>query len=182
MKFKIKYLKFLLLLLTFIFAYILFKGRNFLQIKNLVSSFGYIGTFLSGSFFTYGFTSAPATALLLIISKEQNIILAGLIAGFGALIGDLIIFTFIRFSFKDEIKDISRSRLYKIIDKKTHHLFKRYFNPILAGFIIASPLPDEIGVALFAASMHISRRLFSVISYLVNTLGIFIILMIGKSI
>ncbi len=180
MKFKLKYPKFLLLLLTFIFAYILFKGRNFLQIKDIVSSLGYMGTFLSGSLFTYGFTAAPATALLLILAKEQNIILAGLIAGFGALIGDLIIFTFIRFSFKDEIKDISKSRLYRIIDKKTHHLFKKYFIPILAGFIIASPLPDEIGIALFATSMHISRRFFSVISYLANTIGIFLILIIGR--
>ena len=52
---------------------------------------------------------------------------------------------------------------------------------MVAGFIIASPLPDEIGVTMIAASKSISAKVFSVISYVLNTAGIFVILMIGGS-
>src|SRR3989339_1795341 len=93
---RIKYPKLLLLLLTFVIAYLIFKERTFLPFHNLLLSMGYLGTFLAGILFVYGFTAAPATAILLILAKEQNILFAGFIAGFGALIGDLMIFTFIR--------------------------------------------------------------------------------------
>ncbi|MDP3765383.1 MAG: hypothetical protein Q8R04_02625, partial [Nanoarchaeota archaeon] len=141
---------------------------------------GYFGTFLAGMLFTYGFTAAPATAILLILAKEQNIILAGLIGGFGALIGDLIIFRFIRDSFADEFKKLSKEKFVQNINNKTPSLLKKYFAPVIAGFIIASPLPDVLGVSLLAASRTISMRMFSVISYLLNTAGIFIILGIGS--
>ncbi len=181
---KIKYPKLLLLFLTFILAYIIFKERSFIPFHNSLLSIGYLGTFIAGIFFVYGFTAAPATAILLILAKEQNIILAGLIAGFGALIGDLIIFNFIRHSFADEIKKLKKEKIiihvHNHIRKRTPNALKKYIIPIFAGFIIASPLPDEIGVSLFAASRKISTKIFSVISYILNTAGIFVILILGR--
>ena len=177
---RIKYPKLLLLLLTFAIAYLIFKERTFLPFHNLLLSMGYLGTFLAGILFVYGFTAAPATAILLIVAKEQNIILAGFIAGVGALFGDLIIFKFIRHSFADELEKLSKERIIAHLNHKTPALLKKYFVPVLAGFIIASPLPDEIGVSLLAASRQISVELFSLVSYLLNTAGIFIILLIGS--
>ena len=177
---RIKYPKFLLLLLTFLIAYILFYGRTYRPFNDFIISIGYFGTFLAGISFAYGFTAAPATAILLILAKEQNIFLAGFIGGLGALVGDLIIFNFIRHSFADEIKRLSKEKIVLYINHKTPSLFKIYLIPVLAGFIIASPLPDEIGVSLLAASRTISIKIFSVISYMLNTAGIFVILYIGN--
>lgn len=177
---KIKYPKLFLLLFAFILAYIIFKERNFLPFRNLLSSIGYLGTFLSGMLFAYGFTAAPATAVLLILSKEQNIFLAGFVGGLGALISDLIIFRIIRYSFADELKKISKEKIVLYFNNKVPNLLKKYLIPVLACFIIASPLPDEIGVSLLAISKTISTKLFSFISYLLNTIGILIILIIGN--
>ncbi len=177
---KIKYPKFLLLVLTFVAAYILFSGRSFLPFHNFLLSLGYFGTFLAGIFFVYGFTAAPATAILLILAKSQDIVLAGLIAGVGALLGDLIIFKLIRHSFADELEKLRKERVVSYFDSKAPASLKRYLMPIFAGFIIASPLPDEIGVSLLAASKTISMRTFSIIAYLFNTVGIIIILIIGN--
>ena len=179
-KLLIKYPKFLLLFLTFLVAYLLFYDKTYQPFHDFIISLGYAGTFLAGIFFAYGFTAAPATAILLILAKEQNIFLAGFIAGFGTLVGDLIIFNFIRHSFMDEIKKLSKEKIVLYVNHKTPNLFKKYFVLVLAGFIIASPLPDEIGVSLLAASRTISTKIFSVISYLLNTVGIFVILYIGK--
>ena len=179
---KFKYPKFFLLFLTFILAYFIFKERNFSLFHGGLLSLGYFGTFLVGIFFTYGFTAAPATAILFILAKEQNIIVAGFIAGLGALLGDLIIFKFIRHSFSDEIKKLSKEESISYLNNKIPKGFKKYLLVVLAGFIIASPLPDEIGVSLLAASSTISTKLFSIVSYLMNTAGIFLILLIGNQI
>lgn len=180
--FNFKYPKFFFLALTFILAYILFMGRNVPFIENSILSMGYIGTFLAGILFTYGFTSAPATALFLILAKSQNILIAGLIGGFGALCGDLIIFYFIRTSFKDEINKFEKERFVKWMTHKFPEKIKHYLLVISAGIIIASPLPDEIGVTMLSVYNKISIKLFSVLSYLLNTAGIFIILLIGSAI
>ncbi len=177
---KIRYPKFILLTLTFIFAYVLFRGRTFLSFHDFLLSLGYFGTFLTGVLFSYGFTAAPATAILLILAKEQNILLAGFIAGFGALISDLLIFTFVRVSFADEIEKLSKEKVLNHIHNRIPSVFKKYFIATVAGFIIASPLPDEIGVSLLAISTNISVRMFFAISYTLNTLGIFVILIIGN--
>ncbi len=177
---KIKYPKFSLLVLTFILAYILFKGKDFQPYHNFLLSLGYAGTFLAGILFVYGFTAAPATAILLILVKEQSMFLAGTIAGFGALLGDLFIFEVIRFSFDDEIRKLSKKRIVMHISNHTHPTLKKYLIPVIAGFIIVSPLPDEIGVSLLAASRTISIGVFSIISYVLNTIGIFVILTIGS--
>ena len=176
-----KYPKFLILFITFLIAYLLFNGRTDPKFHLFVVSLGFLGTFLTGILFTYGFTAAPATAIFLILAKEQNILLAGLVGGLGALLGDLLIFKFIRHSFKAEVKKLYREKLVMYINNKTPSLLKRYFLPVLAGFIIASPLPDEIGVAMIAASKAISAKVFSGISYVLNTAGIFVILIIGSA-
>lgn len=179
---KIKYPKFLLLLLTFILAYLIFTGRDFSAFNNFVLSSGYFGTFVSGILFTYGFTAAPATAVFLILAKGQNILISGLIGGLGALVGDMIIFRFIRHSFADEIEKLSQEKVINHINNKMPNLLKKYLVPVLAGFIIASPLPDEIGVSLMAVSRSISTKIFYILSYTLNTAGIFVILFIGKAI
>ena len=177
---KIKYPKFLLLLLTFVIAYLLFYNRAYGPFHDFVASLGYFGTFISGALYVYGFTAAPATALLLILAKDQNIILAALTGGVGALIGDLIIFTTIRHSFADEIEKLFEEEIVRYVHSKIPSFIKKYFIPAAAIFIIASPLPDEVGIALFAATTSISLRMFSLFSYVTNTVGIFVVLYIGS--
>lgn len=177
---KIKYPKFLLLVLTFVVAYGIFHKRDFLPFHNLLSSMGYFGVFILGLFFAYGFTAAPATSLLLIIAKEYNLLLAALIAGLGALVADLIIFNFVRHSFADEIEKLFKEKIVVHLYHKTPILIRRYLIPATAGFIIASPLPDEIGVSLFALSRNVSTKTFLIFSYILNTTGIFVILLVGN--
>ena len=169
-----KYPKFTLLGLTYVLAIIILYGNIFLPFRIL--SLGYVGIFIAGILYSYGFTSGPAVVLLLLLAKEKNILLAGFLGALGALIADLTIFRFIKISFKDEIS-LLQKRFFKI--NKTDFL-KKYFILLIASFIIISPLPDEIGVTLLASLTKISTKVFLIISYLLNTLGIFIILILGN--
>ena len=79
------------------------------------------------------------------------------------------------------ILKLSKEKIVLYVKHKTPNLFKKYLIAVIAGFIIASPLPDEIGVSLLAASRIISMKVVSAISYLLNTAGSFVILFIGQN-
>jgi len=181
-KFRIKYPKLLIVLFTFILAYLIFRQGLHPGVRELISNLGYLGTLIAGMGFTYGFTAAPATAILLLISKFQNTIIAAGIAGFGSLLGDLLIFYLVRDNLSDEIDQLQNEAVIKHIISRVPEWAKKFLIPVFAGIIIASPLPDEIGIALLASSKHVSARTFSIASYLMNTFGILMILLIGRAV
>ncbi|MFH1225575.1 MAG: hypothetical protein V1676_07280 [Candidatus Diapherotrites archaeon] len=180
----IKYPKISLLVITYVLAYLLFLGRDSLPLRELLSLLGYAGTFVAGAAYAYGFTAAPATALLLIIAKEQNVLFAGLVAGLGALAADLVIFYIIRHSIADELEMLSKEKVVldfgAITDAILPPKLKEWTVLIIAGCIIASPLPDEVGVSMLASARKVSTSAFSVIAYALNTTGILIVLAMGK--
>jgi uncharacterized membrane protein YdjX (TVP38/TMEM64 family) len=174
-----KYPKFTIFFITIFVAYILFQNQDSNLIQNTLSSLGFIGAFVSGILYVYSFTSTISTSILLILNN--NIILTGLIAGLGALTGDIIIYKFINHSFDNELNLLRKEKIIKKIKINKH--IKKYILPILAIITISSPLPDEIGVALLAASKKVIPKKYTyLLFYLLNTIGIFIILIIGKQI
>jgi uncharacterized membrane protein YdjX (TVP38/TMEM64 family) len=174
-KLKINYLKFVLFIIALFLAYFIFYERNLSAVHKFISSIGYFGTFFAGMLYTYGFTSPPATAIILLLAEEQNVILASLIGGFGALLNDIIIFKTINYSFKEEINFLLKGKKYL-------NFLPKYVFTILGALIIASPLPDELGISLMVFDKNLLMKNFLLISYILNTIGIFIILLIGKSI
>lgn len=160
------------------------------QVSGLVSSLGplgYAGVLVAGAFFTYMFTTPIATATLLILSGNLDPLLVGLIGGAGAMISDLIIFKFVRSSISFFDKEIYRVKEFvrehnPLHLRKENYLWerlKKYLVFALAGFIIASPLPDEIGVAMLGAS-DIKTWKFVLFSFVFNSLGIFLIASAAK--
>lgn len=138
-------------------------------------SYGYVGAFFAGMLFVSTFTVATGAVILFVLAEQLNPIEIGLIAGIGAVVGDLTIFRFVRDDLSKEIVAI-----YDHIDS-SHHLVKllhsKYFSwtlPVLGAIIIMSPLPDELGVTLLGISkMNIYE--FIVISFILNSLGIFFV-------
>ena len=176
-----KYPRFFAFLLTVIIAYLVFSDGFHIS-RNFDILTRYLASFTLGVLYTYGFTSPFATGALIIVSSaQQNIILTGIIAGFGSLIGDLIIFRFIRSSFKDELKKLEKEKLVKWFREKIKKYSSlRFFVLLIGCIIIASPLPDELGVTLIASYKEITQKWFIMVSYLLNTIGILTILFLGR--
>lgn len=181
MLFKYKYPKLTLLVLAIILAYFLFKSPN---VENFVSNLGslsYFGIFIAGMLFSFGFTAPFAVGFFLVL-KPENLIFAGVIGGLGAVLSDLFIFNLIKISFMDEFGRIKKEKLIngmeKFIRKEVGAKIYHYILFAVAGLIIASPLPDEIGVSLLAGLTHIKQEVLAVISFLLNTIGIIILLLI----
>ncbi len=147
----------------------------------------YFGTFIAGFFFSYSFTAGPAAALLLLFGHEQSLLFAGLAGACGAMAGDLVIFKFTRFSFKKDSEEISKTKTFKFLDKVARFFykesptaFKKYVLVLFASLIIASPLPNEVGVAVMSTSVNITTKQFVAISLVLNAIGVYLLLFIGK--
>lgn len=170
-----KYKNILIVLLGIVFALVLSQVEASRIFLLHLGGFGYIGAFLAGILFVSTFTVATGTLILLVLAGQLHPLEIGLMAGLGAMVGDLIIFRFVKDSLSKEIEDV-----YNYLDRKQHikKLFHtKYFSwmlPILGAIIIASPLPDELGVSLIGISKMNTAR-FVVISFLLNSLGIFLI-------
>ncbi len=181
---KIKYPRLTLFVVTLLLAAVLFyEGINYAPLHEFIVSLGYIGTFIGGIFYAYGFTAAPATAVLLVLAKEQTLIMAVIIGGLGAVLSDFIIFKFLRSSFNEEIDHLKKEKFVKFMEKEEKAIFGHYYKfifPALAGFLIASPLPSEIGVAMMSSIKKISIKKFLLIAFALHSLGILIILYVGN--
>ncbi|MBI3334743.1 hypothetical protein HYZ97_04620 [Candidatus Pacearchaeota archaeon] len=177
-----KYQKLSLLVLIIIATYFLFSNPAMQENIRALQELSYIGIFLAGLLFSFGFTTPFAVGFFILLNPP-NIILASLIGGVGALIADLFIFNFIRVSFMDEFIQLKKEhRLRRILSNVRIRIktrLKLYLIYFCAGFLIASPLPDELGVALLAGLTSIKPSRLALISFICNTLGIFIILLLS---
>lgn len=157
-------------------ASLLYMYEPFHEFLLHLGGFGYVGAFFAGVLFVSSFTAATGILLLLVFAESYPILYIGLCAGLGAVMGDMLIFSFVKNSLTEEI-----STMYHMIDPKNHIrvlMRSRYFAwamPLLGALIIASPLPDEVGVSLMGIS-KMNPAQFMFVSFLLNTLGIVFIL------
>jgi len=182
---KIKYPKLALLALTYLFAILIFSENDLLHYSEPLSSLGLTGVFVAGFFYAYEITAAPATAVLLLMAEGRNILVAGIVGGLGALVSDIIIFYFFRAEMLGEIRGISKTRVAQFIEKEETLLFGRFKKYVLyafACFMVASPLPTEIGISILATVKSLTPKKFIFLAFLLHTTGILAILALGAGI
>lgn len=183
---RVRYPKMLLVAVMAFLAYGLFQDPGIQEYFHSLKEFGYASAFAGGALFAVGFGAPFGVAILGTIADDVNIVVAGMVGGFGALLSDYLIFKFIKVTFDDEIMRFKDSKAYRLFDG---YLIRRmppklafYVAIGIAGFLIASPLPDELGVAMFAGLTTVRERTFAVIAFALNTLGILAILEIGAAV
>lgn len=138
-----------------------------------------LGSFIAGLFFTSVFTTAFATVALAQIAQVNSIFFVALFGGAGAVIGDLIIFRFMRDHIAEDIAYLLQtSRPYRW-SALLHLRSARWFMTFLGAVIVASPLPDELGLALMGLS-KLPTAYFIPLSFLLNAIGILVIGLIAK--
>ena len=129
---------------------------------------------IAGVFFTSLVTAAPALAVLGELSLTGNLFVVALVGALGAVLGDYLIFAFVRDRVSRDAAYLLRGPRFRrmfLVFKRPH--FRRVL-PFIGAFIIASPLPDELGLALLGFA-RIDRRYFFAISYSMNFLGILLV-------
>lgn len=180
--FNFKHHKIAILLVGVIIAYQVFNIPTIQNFFSSLGSFGYLSVFLGGMLYALGFTIPIGVALLLTIPVE-NIVFASLIGGLGGLVADMLIFKYIHHSFKHEFQEIEHIKIIEeteqIIDSNISAKIRNYLLFIFAGFIIASPLPDEFGVTLLAGFTSIKPKTLAILSFVFHTIGIAALIALG---
>lgn len=175
--FKYRYPKLTALLVLILIAYIVFRQPAVSSFLSGLNNLSYLGVFIAGLLFSYGFTTPFAIGLFLTI-KPDSIPIAIILGALGAFLSDFMIFKLIKTSFMDEFREIEETKPMKkfehLINTKIRKKIKLYLLYVFSGLIIASPLPDEFGVALLAGVGHIKTHTFTILSLFVNAVAIFL--------
>lgn len=161
--------------LSILIAVILVKTDALIQVLTRTQELEFIGSFIAGLFFTSVFTTAPAIVTLGEIAQEYSLFLTALAGGAGAVAGDLIIFRFVKDRFSEDLMQIfaaqgGRRRVVRLLKQRSF----RWLTFLVGGLIIASPFPDELGIALLGFS-KMNLRGFIILSFVFNFTGIILI-------
>lgn len=166
--------------LSILVAIILAKTGALENIITSTRELKYAGSFIAGILFVSVFTAAPATVALGEIAQSNSAILVAIVGGLGALVGDLIIFRFVKNRVSEDFSYLVKiSKSERIVSVFKLKLF-RWLIPFIGALIVASPLPDEVGLAMLGLS-RIKTSVFIPLSFLLNAMGILIIALIAKA-
>ena len=149
--------------------------NTLLELIKTSGNYGLIGVAIAGFFFAYGLTIPIATVALYAFGGIYNPFLVALIAAATATAGDFIIFKIAKLRFAKHIEKFERKGMLRKYSKWIHRLA-----PILAGLIIASPLPDELA-ALFLGSLKFTEKQFVIFVYAAEFIGILLIASAGAA-
>lgn len=163
-------------------AYLLVQTGGLGHVLASMQEWQFLGSFIAGLFFTSVFTTAPAIVTLGEMTLGSSILPVALFGAAGAVAGDLIIFRFIRDKFSEHIVELLK---HQHAGKRVRALLKlklfRWLSFFVGGLIIASPLPDELGISLFGFS-KMSMSWFIPLSFFFNFVGIVLIGLLARTI
>ncbi len=147
-----------------------------------LGSFGYLGIFIAGALYARIFGAPIGTGLLVSIPHE-SILVATLIGTLGAFTSDLIIIEIFE---KKLVKEFDRLRKIKLIKDTEAEMRKRFSKTSIkitgiatAIIFLITPLPNEIGIALFEENYPLHPHILELISFFSNFAGIALILLIS---
>ena len=165
-------------------AIILFVAGAFDAIAHELNSYGYVSALAAGFLFPITFTSAAGALFLLELGELYNPIPLAILGGIGSTVADLLMFRFLKSGIVDELKAlavrlVSRRRLDRM-ERITRHRVFLWAAPFVASFLIASPVPDELGLALFSL-INFKPKYLTALALVLNTVGIFFFVFLGYS-
>lgn len=166
-----------LVFVSIILAWLFVETGAVFVLVNIFSPVPGLAAFLAGIGFSSLFTAAPATVALGTISNTFGVWPTAFFGGAGALLGDLVLLKAMTTVAKSVRRPVGKMvkppqfiKLHRLRQILSHGPFKVILWATGA-IIIASPLPDELGLAIMGAS-RIPFWLLVCISFVFNTLGI----------
>ena len=163
-----------LLVISLIVFFYLIQTPQIDSVINRVGDFGYIGAFIAGALFVSTFTITPAAVILFHLATKLHPVEVALLAGLGSMVGDYIIFRFFKDRIFGELAPIFSPFHKKYLKTMFRSPYFSWLLPFIGAVVIASPFPDEAGITLLGAS-KIRPWQFLLLTYILNTVGIFFI-------
>jgi hypothetical protein len=166
--------------LSAVAAYFLTKTGVIGYIISLAEGYVIIASFIAGLFFTTIFTVAPAIVALALLAHSADPLVVALWGGFGAMLVDSIIFLFLRDKLYADLGGLLKIALKRKLLSVFHFGLMKWVVLFAGAFVIASPLPDEIGLALLGLS-KVKLSILLPILFIFNSVGIYIIVTLSRA-
>src|SRR3989344_2640952 len=129
---------------------------------------------IAGMFFTSVLTTAPAIVSLGELGQHIAPWKVALFGGAGAVCGDIFLFRFLHSPLANYIIRAAVNLRWRRLGAALERSFLWWIVPLIGALVIASPLPDELGLLMMGLS---GMRLWSfvLLAYVMNVVGIYII-------
>ncbi len=172
---KYRYKNITIFLISLFFGFVLGRFEPFHDFLLQLGEFGYLSSFLVGILLVSTFTMPTGIVMLLILAEKYSAVEIGILAGLGSVVGDIVIFRVVKDRVLEEL-----TPLYELLGGKQLNtlLHTKYFSwtlPVIGALLMASPLPDELGVSIMGLSRMKTYK-FVLLSFIFNAIGIFLIL------
>lgn len=168
-----------IILLSILLAVVLVETGSIHQLVSLFDRWALLASFIAGFFFSSMFTTAPAIAILADLGHNHPIWQVALLGALGSVVADSILYRFVSDHVDKDLTYIFNLHPHK----RLRHIFKtkvfRWLPPLLAGLVIASPLPDELAMAILGLA-RVNKKVFALLSFVFSFLGILAITAIGR--
>lgn len=168
------YPRFTTIALSYLVAGLLFifLGASFFQ--ELILPFGMFGVAVAGALYTYSFTASIGALLLVALAPFHPVGVLAVVGGVGATMADYTIFKFVRDDLKKEVKRFGASKMIRNICAADGILCRTWTRNLLGTIIMASPFPDELGVAMMSTT-KMKQGTFLLLAFIVDMIGIYLL-------
>ncbi|HSE29869.1 MAG TPA: hypothetical protein VLA77_04770 [Candidatus Saccharimonadales bacterium] len=164
-----------------IILFILLLDSVFLSsIFSYIESFGYLGGFIAGLLSVSFFTAAPAIVLMIDLSSKYEPYLLALVIATGSTAGDWIALKFYDEKVFAELRPLFKKFRVPSLVKVMRHRFTTWILFLIGAFIIATPIPDEVGLSLMGIS-RFKRRYILFICFLLNIIGVLAVILAARA-
>ena len=174
----------------FIIFLISIAAAIYLQNSSLADRFvGYFSgvyfipaAFVMGVLFSLTFTAAISTSFFILLSETaHNPFIIAVIGGIGSVVANGIMYKLFHQEIMNDIELLEPKLAKNVAHKIMHSKLFVSFLPYLAALTLISPLPDEFGMLILSGS-NFKYTKFFLLSFVMHAIGIFIIVVFGKSI
>lgn len=165
-----------LIIVSIVLAIIILNSSIVKEFISNLGEFGLIGAFISGIFYSYSFTLAPALASMILIAEDVNLFLVAFLAAIGTTIGCYFLFRMISHHIpKGSVIEKIEQEEEVILKKLKYH----WVLPLFVAIIFATPLPDELGVTLLGLA-KVNKHKFMALVFALSFIGHSIVLYLAS--
>lgn len=169
-----------LTLLTIASFILLLDSVVFVSIFGFLEGLGYAGGFIAGLLSVSFFTAAPAVVLMVDLSTQLEPYWLALIIAAGSTVGDWLALKFYDEKVFAELKPLFKRLGLSSIIRIMRNRFTSWILFLAGAFIIATPIPDEVGLSLMGIS-KIRKRYILFICFLLNMFGALTLILVTRA-
>lgn len=146
-----------------------FSGANFIP-----------AAIIMGGLFAITFSAAISTSVLIILAQTtNNPFLIALLGGLGSALANVVIYKFFEKEIISDIEIIEPKYAQRIAHKIIHSKLYLGLVPYASALLLASPLPDEVGMLLLTSANYKYKHIF-LMSFGFHAIGILTLIYIAS--